>query len=196
MLFKGFVFGDDRNNSNHNDDGLCNGNNHGQGHSHYNNNNDDDDHIPTNIVTLLMAYAETSDEWYKHVDTQRHYQGQQSLWRMIRMSQRDSHLRESACFSAWNYPQMPNRKDPSDHFALCIDVRITPTTTYTDDDDEKEVGNTLDDDDCKKVNKGEDEETEEMENGRNSDEYDSSTENGKVTGAEEDDEYHNWTVCD
>jgi len=136
-------------------------------------------------VTLLMAYAETSDEWYKHVDTQRHYQGQQSLWRMVRMSQRDSHLRESACFSAWNYPQMPNRKDPSDHFALCIDVKITPTTDYSDD-------HGVNDDN--EVNEGEDGERKEIENGRNSDNSDSCSENSNGNG--EEDEYYNWTVCD
>lgn len=79
------------------------------------------------IMGMLMQYMCDEEEWRQQVVTQDRYSPQQSLWRMVRMRQRDCHLLESTCFAAWNYPQMPNRKDPSDHLALCCDLVIRPT---------------------------------------------------------------------
>ena len=89
------------------------------------------------IMALLMQYICTEEEWRQQVVTQDHFASQQSLWRMIRMRQRQSHLLESTCFAAWNYPQMPNRKDPSDHLALCCDLLIYPAVSAEQEEEDE-----------------------------------------------------------
>jgi len=83
--------------------------------------------MPARILGLMMQYIVTDDEYRSQVECNDYFYPQQSMWRMIRMRQRETHLLESTCFNAWNYPLMPNRKDPSDHLALCCDLVIHPT---------------------------------------------------------------------
>jgi len=83
--------------------------------------------IPARILAVILHYAVTQDEFRSNVECHDFFYPQQSLWRMIRMRQRDTHLLDSTCYHAWNYPLMPNRKDPSDHMALVCDLVIQPT---------------------------------------------------------------------
>jgi len=81
--------------------------------------------VPPPIRGLLMHFLCSEEEWRRRVEVHDKFVLGQSLWRMVRMKARAaSHCTESACFSAWDYPQMPNRKDPSDHFALCAEIVI------------------------------------------------------------------------
>merc|ERR1712087_382201 len=74
------------------------------------------------IVSVLGQLFCSAAQWERAVACQARFESRQSFWRMLQQHSSSSTSNSSTCFNAWNYPLMPNRKDPSDHFALCCDM--------------------------------------------------------------------------
>jgi len=83
-----------------------------------------------NVVGILGHFFCSAAQWIRAVSCHNRFMSRQSFWRMLQQHihgrgyGRASSSTKKMCFNAWNYPLMPNRKDPSDHFALCCDVAI------------------------------------------------------------------------
>jgi len=74
------------------------------------------------VVSALGLLFCSAAQWERAVACQARFESRQSFWRMLQQHSRGSTSTSNTCFNAWNYPLMPNRKDPSDHFAICCDV--------------------------------------------------------------------------
>jgi len=75
------------------------------------------------LVGALGAFFCSASQWTRAVACHHRFQSRQSFWRMLQQEE-SANANFNTRFNAWNYPLMPNRKDPSDHFALCCDVAI------------------------------------------------------------------------